>query len=167
MPRTDFTQEIDGAFATRNQGHRHFSEVARSGNGNMRRDLLADLDSYQELAGVGETTEAATIVGHPGKGPGIAFRYPTASEVPPMVPMQGKVWLRKLSPTARPGVARGTWVQVDKTKLIELMRSGALPVPQGMAGLGDLNTGLVISLGLGLVGGITLWYFLLRKKKTA
>jgi hypothetical protein len=153
MPRTDFTQEIDGAFAGRNAGQRHFSEVARSGNGNMRRDLVADVEDYQELTGVGETTEPGALrQGRPD------FRWPKAGEAPPMGAKAGFTWLRRRAPSQKPGILRVTWVQVSKNKLVGLKRSG------GLSGLGEFPTGIAASLGLGLAGGVAVWYFLLRKK---
>lgn len=165
MPRTDFTQEIDGALATRNEGQRHFSDIARSGNGNMRRDLKADVEDYQELVGVDERTEAATIVGKPGRGRGVAFRYPRSGEQAPMMPKAGYTWLRKLTPLSTAGQARATWVQVSKLRLLQLQRSGSIQ-SGGMNGLGEFPTGIALSLGVGLAGGLALWFLVLRKKKT-
>lgn len=164
MPRTDFSQEIDGAFAGRNAGQRHFSEVARSGNGNMRRDLLPEQNDYEELIGVDERTEAAVISGRPGSGPGVSFRYPKGDEKAPMMPKQGFTWLRKIAPTSKPGTVRVSWVQVSKLKLLNLQRSGVLK-GGGLAGLGEIGTGTILSLGAGLAAGVALWFLVLRKKK--
>lgn len=161
MPRTDFTQEIDGAFASRNVGSRHWSDVARSGNGNMRRDLRPENADYEELTGVDERTEAGSIQPAPGRA-AIGFRYPKAGEKPPMNAKPGKTWLRKLTP-AGTGVVRAVWVQVSKARLLTLQRAGQLK-SGGLSGLGEIGTGTILSLGAGLVGGFAVWYFLLRKK---
>ncbi len=164
MPRTDFTQDIDGAFANRNAGMRHFSEVARSGNGNMRTDLLAeDAVDYQEYDGVGEKLEALSSlesaeVDRLGQLADVArFRFPTAGEVPPVAAAQGNVWLRRrvITPNREPGgnrVAKVKWVQVNKSRLNELQKGGNLQ------GMGEFSTmSIASSVGIGLGAGILLW----------
>lgn len=171
MPqRTDFTQEIDGAFANRNAGSRHFSEVARSGNGNMRTDLVdADQKDYEELDGIGETFEQLSLqesaaVDSLGANANVArFRWPKPGETPPFAAKQGKVWLRRREITASrvPGgnrVAKAKWVSVNKSRLNAIQRDGQLD------GMGAFNaTTLGISAGAGLFGGIVLW-LALRKR---
>jgi hypothetical protein len=163
--RTDFTQEIDGAMAGRNLGMRHFSEIARSGNGNMRTDLTEDLADYRELAGLGETVEEVTNeesaqIDHYGSMARIQqFRWPAPGEVPPYAAKEGSVWLRKrsLTDSRKPGGKRTvkvTWVMVTKLRLLEMRRDGEL---------GAFPTGMTVSLGIGLVVGIGAWLLLRRK----
>lgn len=167
MPRTDFTQEIDGALADRNLGQRHFSEIARSGNGDMRRDLSQDLTDYRELDGVGESLEEVTpaesaqidLQGPIAKIP--KLRWPQPGEVPPYAAKDGFVWLRSrtLTGTRKPGgkrLVKVRWAMVSKDRLLALKRGGELSglVSWGMAG----------SLGLGLAGGVALWLLLKRRK---
>jgi len=171
MARTDFTQEIDGALADRNKGMRHWSEIARSGNGNMRSDLRDDLADYTEMAGIGEAIEEMTAADSAlidAKGSALAkpsaFRWPRNGETPPFAAKPGMVWLRKMTVTGdrKPGgkrLVRASWVQMSKLKIQQIKQTGDL---QGLEGL---STGTVLSLGLGLAGGLAAWYFLLRKKK--
>lgn len=170
MQRTDFTQEIDGAFANRNAGSRHFSEVARSGNGNMRTDLVnTDDKDYEELDGIGEAHEQLTLaesaaVDSLGADANVArFRWPKPGETPPFAAKQDKVWLRRREITAArvPGGNRVTkvkWVSVTKNRLNSIQRDGQLD------GLGDTTTVVGVSLAAGLVGGVALWLLLRRKK---
>lgn len=171
MQRTDFTQEIDGAFANRNAGSRHFSEVARSGNGNMRTDLLdADQKDYEELDGIGESYEQLTLqesaaVDSLGASANVAqFRWPKPGESPPFAAQQGKVWLRRreVTPTRVAGgnrVAKVKWVSVTKNRLSAIQRDGQLD------GLGAMSATTVgVSLGAGIVGGVVLW-LAIRKRK--
>lgn len=170
MQRTDFTQEIDGAFANRNAGSRHFSEVARSGNGNMRTDLVnTDDKDYEELDGIGESFEQLTLqesaaVDALGAEANVArFRWPKPGETPPFASKNDKVWLRRREITASrvPGgqrVAKAKWVQVSKGRLSSIQREGQLD------GLGDTATTVGISAVAGLLGGTLLWLFLRRKK---
>jgi hypothetical protein len=175
MARTDFTQEIDGALAGRNLGSRHYSEIARSGNGNMRTDLAEDLADHQELAGLGEATEELTLaesaaVDQQGTSAAIApYRWPKSGEVPPFASNPGMVWLRKrtLTTERKPGglrLARNIWVQVSKDRLIMMKRGGEL---QGlgfdMSSLTSLP--MIASVGIGLVGGLVIWLVIKRKKK--
>lgn len=177
MSRTDFTQEIDGALAGRNLGSRHYSEIARSGNGNMRNDLAEDLADYHELAGLGESTEELTLaesaeIDAKGTSASIKqFRWPKPGEMPPFAAPKGMVWLRKrtVTDTRKPGglrLARVTWCQVSKERLLMMKRDGELLEAGGLNGLGlDFGTmGTVASVGLGLAGGLILWLALKKKK---
>lgn len=163
--RTDFTQEIDGAMSTRNLGMRHYSEIARSGNGNMRVDLSEDLADYREVPGLGETVEQlspsdSAQVDTYGKAAKIPqFRWPHTSEMPPYAAPEGSVWLRKksLTDTRAPGgmrLAKVQWVLISKERLLGLQRAGEL---------GDFPIGMTVSIGLGLVGGLLVWLALRRR----
>lgn len=174
MSRTDFTQEIDGALAGRNLGSRHFSEIARSGNGNMRTDLAEDLADYSELAGLGESTEELTReesaqVDARGDSATIKrFRYPLPGEMPPFAAPRGMVWLRKrtITDARKPGglrLARITWCQVSKDRLLTMRRDKEL------VGLGDLaidfgSMTTITSIGLGLAAGLGIWLVIKKKK---
>lgn len=164
--RTDFTQEIDGAMATRNLGMRHFSEIARSGNGNMRTDLSEDLADYRELAGLGETVEevsneeSAQIDQYGQMAKIQPYRWPAPGEVPPYAAKPGMVWLRKraLTDSRKPGGKRTvkvTWCMVSKERLLEMKRGGDL---------GAFPVGMSVSIGIGLVVGLVV-YLALRKKR--
>lgn len=167
MPRTDFTQEIDGALADRNLGQRHFSEIARSGNGDMRRDLSQDLTDFRQLDGVGEALEEVT----PAESAQIdiqgpiakiaSLRWPQPGEVPPYAAKDGFVWLRSrtLTGTRKPGgkrLVKVRWAMVSKERLLALKRSGELS--------GIFSIGTIGSVGLGLAGGVALWLLLKRRK---
>jgi len=170
MQRTDFTQEIDGAFANRNAGSRHFSDVARSGNGNMRTDLFSGDDKdYEELDGIGESTEQLSLqesaaVDSLGGAANVArFRWPKPGESPPFAAKGDKVWLRRREVTASrvPGgnrVAKVKWVSVSKGRLSSIQREGQL---DGMGAMSATTIG--VSLGAGLVGGIVLWLALKKR----
>lgn len=179
--RTDLTQDIDGAFAARNLGSKHFSEIARSGNGNMRNDLDEhDTRDQRVLDGVGECYECMGLIessrfdglGAIGPGTGIAsYRYPQGGEQPPYAPQPGFLWLRKLSATGQraaggTNVMKGQWVLVSKQKLAAIQRtgdlkgfgpSGALPGmggfgPSGaLPGMGDIS---MTTLGISAAAGI-------------
>lgn len=177
MSRTDFTQEIDGALAGRNLGSRHYSEIARSGNGNMRTDLAEDLADYSELAGLGESTEELTLaesalIDARGTAASIqVFRWPKPGEMPPFAAPKGMVWLRKrsITDTRKPGglrLARVTWCQVSKERLLAMKRDGQLLEAGGLNGLGlDFGTmGVAASVGIGLAGGLVLWALMKKKK---
>lgn len=166
--RTDFTSEIDGALAARNLGSRHFSDIARSGNGNMLSDLSEDqLADYEELDGLGEAfeelsgEESASL--DLGKLRFPKFRAPKFGEVPPFAAKPGRRWYRKLSPTdmRKPGgkrVARAKWVQMTPDKFAKLAVEGG-PV----AGLGLLPGGTAGMIGFGALAGLAAW-FLIRKR---
>ncbi len=172
MARTDFTQEIDGALANRNLGQRHFSEVARSGNGDMRTDLSEDLADFHQLDGVGEgieevTAEESAQIDLQGPNAKIrTMRWPSPGEVPPYAATPGHVWLRSrtLTGTRKPGgkrLVKTKWVMVSKTRLIELQRDGQMGELPSWLGIGTIS-----SVGIGLVGGIALWLLLKRRKKS-
>lgn len=181
MPRTDLTQEIDGAFADRNVGSRHFSDIARSGNGDMRTDLADTQDDYEEYPGLGESIEpmasnesAALDSQGAAAQPIQPFRYAQPGEVPPFAPKSGSAWVRKRSATGTrspggPRLVKSTWAQVSGGRLNQLQAtnaigngSGALP---GMSGLGMSETeGIGLSVGIGLVIGGAIWMLLKRKK---
>lgn len=155
--RTDFTSEIDGALASRNLGSRHFSEIARSGNGNMLSDLSEDqVESYEELDGLGEGFEELS-------GNKLAiFRAPLPGERPPFPAKPGRLWMRKRIPTGarKPGgghIARVKWVQMSPQRL------GASAKRGEVSGLGafDANTMTLGAIGLGV--GV-LAYMLLRQR---
>ncbi len=140
MARTDFTQDIDGAFANRNGGMKHFSEVARSGNGNMTNDLLAeDSVDYMEYDGVGEKMEE------------LSCQESAAVDGP------GMVWLKRrvITGARAPGgsrLAKTKWVQVGQNRLNQLRGSGNLQ------GMGDFSAmGIASSVGIGLGAGLLLW----------
>jgi len=168
--RTDFTSEIDGAFCQRNLGSRHFSDIARSGNGNMTTDLLdTELKDYEELDGIGEGREELTLaessaVDNLGPSADVSrFRWPKSGETPPFAAKPDKVWLRRRVITAmrKPGgnrVAKLKWVQVTKGRLLSMKNEGQLD------GLGASTTTWGISIGAGLMGGLALWYLLKKKK---
>lgn len=173
MARTDFTQEIDGALAGRNLGMRHYSEIARSGNGNMRTDLREDLADYRELAGIGEAVEELSLqetaaIDQQGQvAAGDRFRWPKPGEMPPFASSRGNVWLRKLTPlpSRKAGgnrQARARWVEVSKDRLLEMKRTGEL---NGMGEFSLANVGTIASIGIGLAGGLAIWLFFLKKRK--
>jgi len=175
MSRTDFTQEIDGALAGRNLGSRHYSEIARSGNGNMRNDLAEDLADYHELAGLGESTEELSLgesaeVDAKGSSASIkSFRWPLPGEMPPFAAPKGMVWLRKRSLTdaRKPGgkrIARVVWVQVSKERLLMMKRNGELLQADGLGAFDITSMSTIASVGVGLAGGLILWLALKKKK---
>jgi hypothetical protein len=174
--RTDMTSEIDGALASRNLGSRHYSDVARSGNGNMLSDLSEDqLADYDELDGMGEITEELTPsesmsldnLAGPARisGRGFrSFRAPRAGEVAPFAPKNGMTWMRKrnLLGHRKPGgfwQARTKWVQMSPRKLEELASQGQV------AGMGALSLGAGVGLSalLGIGLGIGAWLLIKRK----
>ncbi len=171
MPRTDFTSEIDGALAGRNLGSRHWSDVARSGNGNMLSDLSEEeLGDYQELDGIGEGLEELSLdESNAVCGLGGVFKKFRAlkiGEQPPFVAKPNMSWMRKRIPTAqrKPGggiVARTKWVQMTGAKMQKLQGLGEI------AGFGDIpgGVGLWASAGVGILGGFAAWFLFMRKKK--
>jgi hypothetical protein len=186
MARTDLTQEIDGAFADRNVGSRHFSDIARSGNGDMRTDLADTQDDYEEYPGLGEViepmaqNESATLDAQGAAAPAIQpFRYAQPGEVPPFAPKAGSAWVRKRTPTGTrapggPRLVKTTWAQVNGPRLNQLQLSGAigdgsggsLPGMSGMGALSMPSTSTLVEIGVGLLAGGLIW-FLLKKKKSA
>jgi hypothetical protein len=169
--RTDFSSAIDGALLGRNLGSRHFSDIARSGNGNMRTDLDdTSLKDYEELDGVGESMEDLSLqeslaVDSLGAMADVKrFRWPKPGETPPFASKPDKVWLRRkvITGVRRPGgnrVAKVKWAQVSKDRLVTLKNEGQL---DGMGAISMSTIG--ISAGLGLAGGVVLW-LLLKKRK--
>lgn len=134
--RTDFTTEIDGALAGRDMGSRGYWECARSGNGNMRTDLMED-DSrdYEELEGLGEAVEemdaAESRAIDQGSKDFKSFREANVGEKPPYAPKPGKGWMRRRIPTntRAPGGSRQVrvrWVQVSARKYKELANKGEI-----------------------------------------
>jgi|GEM_PF-2362038 len=180
MKRTDFTSEIDGAMATRNVGMRHFSEIARSGNGDMLSDLSeTELAGYDELDGIGEVMEELSCaesravdglgtmpMKHVKSPRGFSpFRETKAGETPPYAPKRGHRWLRRRHLTAmrKPGgnrVARVKWAHVRNDIAKTLSEQGQV---QGMGAFG-LSTGVITSVGMGVAAG-TILLMLLKKKK--
>ncbi len=171
MQRTDFTSEIDGALAGRNLGSRHFSDVARSGNGDMLSDLSEDqLADYEELDGMGEAVEELSLqeslkVDNLGPAANLPrFRNPRPGEVAPFAPKPGMGWMRKRNvlPERKPGgnrVARVKWVQVTPKRLNQLAEKG------DVAGMGamSMGAGIGLSAGIGLALGLAGWFLLKRK----
>lgn len=169
--RTDFTSEIDGALAGRNLGSRHFSDIARSGNGNMQNDLREDeLADYEELDGIGEAMEELTLresaiadglAGGEGAKP---FRTLRTGETPPFAPRAGFTWLRKRNVTnlRKPGgnrVARVKWAQVKQDRLQKLAEQGQV---DGLGMFGSTST--LVSVGIGSALGLVAWYLLKKRK---
>lgn len=174
MSRTDFTQEIDGALAGRNLGQRHYSEIARSGNGNMRTDLAEDLADYQELAGLGEQVEELSGAesalidqqGATGAAKVQTLVWPKSGQIPPFASNPGMVWLRKRNITGarKPGgnrLARSTWVQVSKLRLQELRQSGAM---NGMGAFDIAGMGMPTILAIGAALGFAAYKFSAKKR---
>jgi hypothetical protein len=184
MARTDLTQEIDGAFADRNVGSRHFSDIARSGNGDMRTDLADAHDDCEEYAGIGDAiepmamSESAALDAQGAAAPPIQpYRYAQPGEVPPFAPKSGSAWVRKRSATGTrapggPRQVKSTWAQVSGNRLNQLQQTGAIGTGSGgslpgMSGLGaSAAEEIGISVGIGLAIGGLIW-FLLKKKKSA
>jgi hypothetical protein len=176
--RTDFTQDIDGAFSQRSAGAKHFSEIARSGNGNATSDLdVQDDKDYTEVDGLGEHLECLSLVESTrvdglGRLANIPqFRWPHMGEVPPYAPAPGKTWVRRkvVTNARQPGgnrVAKVKWAMMSPGKVQQAISSGNLPAPGGVAGLGAMSSTAMtgISLGAGAAIGLVLW-MLLKKKK--
>jgi hypothetical protein len=176
--RTDFTQDIDGAFSQRSAGAKHWSEVARSGNGDATSDLdVQDEKDYFEVDGLGEHLECLSFVestrvdglGHLANIP--KFRWPQLGEVPPYAAAPGKTWVRRRVVTSarQPGgarVAKVKWAQMSPAKVQQSIASGNLPSPGGVAGLGMSSSEMTgISLAAGVAAGLALWFLVLKKKK--
>lgn len=131
--RTDLTSDIDGALASRNSGENGFAEVARSGNGNMRDDLMPEGKDYEETE-AGETIEemapAESRAADRGQAPP-SFREPRAGEAPPHAPKPGTAWMRRRIPTGtrRPGgnrLVRARWCMVSPLQYSIFERSGQI-----------------------------------------
>lgn len=178
MQRTDYTSEIDGALAGRNAGSEGHQGVARSGNGDMRTDLLADdCSAYTELEGLGETVEEMTDAESRAEDQGNqtkfqAFRTPKAGEKPPMPAPGGKFWIKRRIRMHRrkPGgnrLLKSRWVQVSAEKYQELLQSGELKIENGVPTLGfiDISSNTIKTLAIGAAVGAGLLMFMGRKKK--
>ena len=175
--RTDFTQDIDGAFSQRSAGANHWSEVARSGNGNATSDMeVQDEKDYFEVDGLGEHLECLSLVESTrvdglGRLANIPqFRWPHMGEVPPYAPAPGKTWVRRrvVTNTRQPGgnrVAKVKWAMMSPSKVQSAVASGNLPAPGGVAGMGAFTATTGISLGVGIAAGLALYLLVLRKKK--
>lgn len=135
--RTDLTTDLDSALAGRNAGSRGYWEVARSGNGNMKTDLLSeDGQDYEELEGLGESVEEMDAAESAAEDRGNQavfkpYREPLPSEKPPYAPKPGKAWLRRRirMQSRRPGgnrLARVRWAQVSPVKFDDLRRKGLI-----------------------------------------
>ena len=175
--RTDFTQDIDGAFSQRSAGAKHFSEIARSGNGNATSDMeVQDDKDYTEVDGLGEHLECLSLVESTrvdglGRLANIPqFRWPHMGEVPPYAPAPGKTWVRRrvVTNTRQPGgnrVAKVKWAMMSPSKVQSAVASGNLPAPGGVAGMGAFTATTGISLGVGIAAGLAIYLLVLRKKK--
>lgn len=174
--RTDLTNEIDAAMSTRNQGARGFWEVARSGNGNMRTDLLEeDGYDYEELEGVGEAVEEMSLEESVAEDKGNRsifkpYREALPGEQPPHAPKPGKGWIRRRirMESRRPGgnrLVRVRWAQVSPAKMQEIRRKRQVQ-SGGVAGLGFMNVSSsnVMWLTAGAVAAAGLLFLLKRKK---
>lgn len=171
--RTDLTNDIDSALAGRNAGSKGYWEVARSGNGNMRNDLLAeDGQMYDELEGLGESVEemdgAESRAEDNGNQNALKpYRMPLPGEKPPYAPKQGCTWIRRRMrmQSRRPGgnrLVRTRWVQVTPEKLQEIQSQGLMKnaAASRLAGLGffDISGDMVkgVFIGGALAAGV--WY---------
>ena len=169
MKRTNYSSDIDSALAGRNQGSKGYWECARSGNGNMMTDLMAeDDDHYEELEGLGESVEemdagesAAEDAGR--KDTFRPFREPRADEKPPHAPKAGKAWMRRRirMESRRPGgnrLTRVRWVMVSPQKYEELLKAGKIKTTSQGPRLGffDVSSANMTYLLVGgaLVGGL-------------
>lgn len=161
--RTDITCPMDAALSGRNAGSKAFWEVARSGNGDMRTDLLADDGrDYEEYDGLGETVEEMSLDESTGKTPSKPYREALPGETPPFAPKKGQAWVRRRIPTnsRRPGgnrLVRVRWAQVSPSYWGALIRQGkVMNRTTSLSGLGlDLSTPAVkyaLYGGLGLLG---------------
>lgn len=169
--RTDLSSEIDGALATRNLGSRHYSDIARSGNGNMLSDLAEEeLGDYEELDGIGESFEELSLAESnavAGLGGGLGtvlrpFRTLRAGEHPPFAAKRGKMWMRKriALQQRKPGggvIARVKWAQMTPGKLKKLAAEGQV------AGMGEFSVGMIGTLGIAAGAGALLWFVMARK----
>lgn len=171
--RTDLTTEVDSALAGRNAGSKGYWEVARSGNGNMMTDLLAeDGQEYDELEGMGESVEEmdgnesrAEDAGN--KNALVPFCLPRPGENPPYPPRQGRQWIKRRMRmnSRRPGgnrLIRTRWVQVTPEKLNEIKNKGLLKgqMTSQLAGMGFFDVSRDMVTGVFIGGGIAaaIWY---------
>lgn len=169
MKRTNFSTDIDSALAGRNSGSKGYWECARSGNGNMRTDLMEeDGDDYEELEGLGESIEEMdadeSAAEDKGQRNGFKpFREPTAAEKPPYAPKPGKAWMRRRirMESRRPGgnrLTRVRWVMVSPAKWAELRRKRQIKHTAQGPSLGFFNVSATnmtfLIAGGALVGGL-------------
>ena len=172
--RTDLTTDLDQALSGRNAGSRGYWEVARSGNGNMRTDLLAeDGQDYEELEGLGESVEemdAAESAAEDRGNQGVfkPYREPLPSEHPPYAPKPGKAWLRRRirMQSRRAGgnrLARVRWAQVSPVKYNELQKKGLIK-SGAVDGVGFIDISADLIRGVLIGGAVILGYQFLRNR---
>lgn len=172
--RTDLTTELDQALSGRDAGSRGYWEVARSGNGNMKTDLLSeDGQDYEELEGLGESVEEMDAAESAAEDRGNQavfkpYREPLPSENPPYAPKPGKAWLRRRirMQSRRPGgnrLARVRWVQVSPVKFDDLRRKGLIK-SGAVDGLGFVTLTADLIKGVFIGGALAFSYFLWRKR---
>jgi hypothetical protein len=155
--RPNLTTDIDGALSTRNMGSRGFHEVARSGNGNMRTDLLAeDGKDYEELEAAEQVVEDRGSVFRP-------YRDLRPGEKPPHSPRPGMAWAKRRIRTnsRRPGgrpLVRERWIQVSPRKWDRLRSTG-----QVLEGLGGEGLGIDLVTVAAAAGAAVLACMLLKK----
>jgi len=167
MDRTNISTELDGALAGRNAGSKGFWECARSGNGNMRTDLMdEDGRDYEELEGLGEAIEDMDYDESVAEDRGDRsvfkpFRELRPGEQPPYAPKPGKAWMRRRIRTNNrsPGGNRQTrvrWVQVSPEKYEQLASSGCIKTSPANGVLGFLPAELQTPGAL--AGGVALGF---------
>jgi len=172
--RTNLTCDLDSALSNRNAGSRGYWEVARSGNGNMKTDLLSeDGQDYEELEGLGESVEEMDAAESAAEDRGNQavfkpYREPLPSEKPPYAPKPGKAWLRRRirMQSRRPGgnrLARVRWAQVSPVKFDDLRRKGLIK-SGAVDGLGfmDISGDLIKGVFYGALAVVG-YQFLKRK----
>lgn len=176
--RTDFTTEIDSALAGRNAGEKGYWEVARSGNGNMTTDLLAeDGRDYEELDGLGESVEEMDSAESQAEDNGNQavfkpYREARPGEKPPYAPKAGKAWLRRRirMQSRRPGgnrLAKVRWVMVSPQKYQELRAKGLIKLEGKLphiSGLGFMDISSDLVKGIVIGGAAAFGYYLWKKR---
>jgi hypothetical protein len=169
MTRTNLTSEIDSALAGRNAGARGFWEVARSGNGDMTTDLLAeDGADYEELEGLGETTEE--LEADEAANGFKPYRAPKAGEKPPYAPKPGKAWIRRrMAMNARKAggnaMVRCRWVMVSPAKWEQLKREGKIKNNVLLDGLGAIGISKTNLMYMGAGAAVLLIATQMMRKK--
>lgn len=172
--RTDLTTDLDAALSGRDTGSRGYWECARSGNGNMKTDLLSeDGQDYEELEGLGESVEEMDAAESAAEDRGNQsifkpYREPLPSEHPPYAPKPGKAWLRRRirMQSRRPGgnrLARVRWAQVSPSKYADLNRKGLIK-SGAVDGLGfmDISSDLIKGVTIGAV--MVIGYQVLKRR---